>query len=210
MLLWLLAALLAFTSFPAYGGLVFIGGKVVGIDDVTISDSTLPGGGVVDIVFDYGTQVDVNSNIASIAPSYPLLPYTDSLAQAVANAIAAALNGPPNGPPVVTGTNPLRSFFEVHSQNVIRVPATGQSAPPTGQSAPPAYVVSHNGTAWIRSTSSYSPTDEDLLAFVAAKDFFNFTNSPIIPEPTSAITLAGMLLMGAVALRRRLSSSHQT
>jgi hypothetical protein len=198
MLLWLLAALLAFTSFPAYGGLVFIGGKVVGIDDVTISDSTLPGNGGAgqDIVFDFGTQAQVNSNIASIAPSYPLLPYTDSLAQAVADAIRDALNTGGVGP----GGNPLGSFFEVHSQSQIRVPATGGSFP--------AYVVSHNGTAWITSPSSYSATSQDLLAFVT-KDF-NFTNSPIIPEPTSAITLAGMLLMGAVALRRRLSSSHQT
>jgi hypothetical protein len=197
MLLWLLAALLAYTSFPAYGGLVFIGGKVVGIDDVTISDSALPSGGGAgqDIVFDFGTQAQVNSNIPAV-PTYPLLPYTDSLAQKVADAIRDALNTGGVGP---LG-NPLGSFFEVHSQSVIRVPATGGSVP--------AYVVSHNGTAWITSTSSYSATSEDLLAFVT-KDF-NFTNSPIIPEPTSAITLAGMLLMGAVALRRRLSSSHQT
>ncbi len=59
----------------AQAALVFLGGQVVGIDDVNIAVE-----GTKDIVFDHGTLSEVNSTISSLPGTLPTLPYSDSRA----------------------------------------------------------------------------------------------------------------------------------
>ncbi|GIW91670.1 MAG: hypothetical protein KatS3mg109_2102 [Pirellulaceae bacterium] len=172
-------------------GLVFIGGRVVGIDDVVVTPL-----GIVDVVFDYGTLSEVNGNIGTIFQPQAQLPYPEAIGIDLANTIATALNNAN-----ISGTNPLQSFFESVVSNTVTIPVT-----PSG-SNPNSRVVSFSGSSWSQSGQSYSAEVPQLLAFYVFPNTFDFTSSPI-PEPTSLATVLGAGLLGLVFARRRKISSR--